>query len=354
MHLFAVAAAAVYAAALLCFPQAGAEAAQEGLALCARVIIPSLFPYFVLSELAIGLGLAQWLGRRLAPVMRPLFHVDGAGGAALALGMVGGYPVGAGTARTLLEEGACSRAESERLLRFCNNAGPAFVLSVAGVSVFGSLAAGALLLAAHLTAALLVGILLRGPRGDASPVRTASPAPRTRREGALLPRSVRRALESTLQVCAYIVLFGVFLGLAEAVTAGLSLPDWLRALLRGICELSNGICSLEGLGDRRAAMAIAAFLLGWGGLCVHCQTAALLEGSGLPLAPYLRAKALQGAISAGLVWLVLGLFPAWMPVSAGAGPAETQPPLPLLAGALALAAVLLLAKRAGKRQAERL
>ena len=49
MHLFAVAAAAVYAAALLCFPQAGAEAAQEGLALCARVIIPSLFPYFVLS-----------------------------------------------------------------------------------------------------------------------------------------------------------------------------------------------------------------------------------------------------------------------------------------------------------------
>ena len=73
-------------------------------------------------------------------------------------------------------------------------------------------------------------------------------------------------------------------------------------------------------------MAIAAFLLGWGGLCVHCQTAALLEGSGLPLAPYLRAKALQGAISAGLVWLVLGLFPAWMPVSTGAGRVETQPP----------------------------
>ena len=56
----------------------------------------------------------------------------------------------------------------------------------------------------------------------------------------------------------------------------------------------------------------------------------------------------------GLVWLVLGLFPAWMPVSTGAGRVETQPPLSLIAGALALVAVLLLSKRAGKRQAERL
>ena len=46
------------AASLVLWPQQSMEAAREGLGLCANVIIPSLFPFFVLSGLVVELGLA--------------------------------------------------------------------------------------------------------------------------------------------------------------------------------------------------------------------------------------------------------------------------------------------------------
>ena len=119
--------------ALIRFPQESIQAAGEGLTLSANVIIPSLFPFFVLSTLMVRLGLAQHFGRILEPVMRPLFNVSGACSSAFVLGFVGGYPVGAKTAIALYESGSITKSEAERLLAFSNNSGPAFILGVVGV-----------------------------------------------------------------------------------------------------------------------------------------------------------------------------------------------------------------------------
>ncbi|MCD7761184.1 MAG: sporulation protein [Clostridiales bacterium] len=348
--------AAVFALALLLFPQAGGDAARAGLELCGKVILPALFPYFVLSNLAIRLGLGQRLAELLDPVMEPVFHVGGAGSAALALGILGGYPVGAETVRTLLEEGQLSREEAQRLLCFCNNSGPAFILAVAGSTVFGSVTTGIFLLMVHILAALTVGIVLRG---EALP----STGSRRRKEtsttpaASLLPQAVKQALNSSLQVSAYVVLFNIVIGLLQALPWPSAVSDSLLSpLLSGLLELSNGVCALELWVQSPLGLAVCAFLLGWGGLSVHCQTAALLEGSGLRLGPYLGAKLLQGTVSAGLAlagaWLMPGLLPAALvgqrielfsvfPLSVGTG------------AVLWLAAGLLLAKRSGKSIRER-
>ena len=88
----------VYKRQLMRWPQESMAAARDGLALCGNVIIPSLFPFFVLSSLVVELGMSRYLGRLLEGVMAPLFRVGGACSSALALGFVGGYPVGARTA----------------------------------------------------------------------------------------------------------------------------------------------------------------------------------------------------------------------------------------------------------------
>ena len=124
--------------ALMRWPQESMAAARDGLALCGNVIIPSLFPFFVLASLVVDLGLAAYLGRALEPVMRPLFHISGSCAAAVAMGFIGGYPVGARTALQLYQQGLCTKTEAERLLSFCNNSGPAFILGVVGAGVFGS------------------------------------------------------------------------------------------------------------------------------------------------------------------------------------------------------------------------
>ena len=147
--------------ALMLYPQPAMEAARSGLRLCYNVIIPSLFPFFVLSSLVVELGLAGYLGRLLEGLMRPLFRVGGACASAVALGFIGGYPVGAKTAIGLYESGQCTRTEAERLLAFCNNSGPAFILGVVGTGVFASSRVGVLLYLAHAAASCCVGLLFR-------------------------------------------------------------------------------------------------------------------------------------------------------------------------------------------------
>ena len=201
---------------LFAFPTESLQAAREGVSLCLELLVPSLFPFFVLSSLLISTGLAGLCARPLTRWMEPLFGVGGAGAAALVLGLVGGYPAGARAVAQLVERGECSREEAGRLSRFCNNCGPAFFLGAVGVGVFGSQQAGLLLLGANLLAALLVGFLsARGrPRGAARPA--AAPSPALSSLVTEFPGCVQSAFSATLGVCAYVILFSVLTALAEA------------------------------------------------------------------------------------------------------------------------------------------
>ena len=106
---------------LLLLPKQSVSAAGDGVQLCLNVILPSLFPLFVLSTLCVDSGIIRALGTLMQPLMAPLFRVGGCCAGAFLLGIIGGYPVGARTAISLYESGQCSREEAERLLSFCNN-----------------------------------------------------------------------------------------------------------------------------------------------------------------------------------------------------------------------------------------
>ena len=198
------------------------------------------------------------------------------------------------TAAELVRRGELSPAEGARLLTFCNNAGPAFAIGVAGVSVFGSARTGAWLYLLHCAAALLTGLLFcRRPLPVTAMPKRPVP-PQTGLTGQFL-RAVEGAVSAMARVCGFVVFFLVLLRLAE----GLIGP--LPPLAAGVLELTNGILRLTP--DRRGFVTAAA-LLGWGGLSVHCQTAAVTAGSGISLRLYLPAKAVQAALSAGLAALL--------------------------------------------------
>ena len=285
----------VMALLLLCSADA-AQAVRDALALCVQSVIPALVPFFVVSSLFIDLGCAAVLGRSLAPVMHRLFGVSGAGGTAFLLGIIGGYPVGGRTAGELYRSGQCEREECERLLAFCNNAGPSFILGIAGLGCFGSVRVGAWLYLIHVGAAVMVGLLFRSTsRQMGRPEKTETP-----RWADALIEAVRGGAMSMVNICAFVVFFLVILRLFSRFT-GIQ-----HGAILGIVEMTNGILRLAN--DRRGFI-WAAGLLGWGGLSVHCQTAAVLSGSGLSLKRYFIGKALQAAISMAAAWPVSLLLP---------------------------------------------
>ena len=283
------------AAALLWDAAGAAEAVRRGTELCLASVIPALFPFFVVSSLLVSLGAGR-AARILERPFRALFRCGGAGAAAFLLGMIGGYPVGASTVAALVRRGDVSLAEGQRLLAFCNNAGPAFIIGVAGLTVFGSAHTGAYLYLIHITAAMAAGFLLRGRRAVTGG--TYHPPARPGLISAFLS-AVQGAASAMGRVCAFVVFFLVLLSLTERLTG--PLPPGAA----GFLELTNGVLRLS---PTRTGFITAAALLGWGGLSVHCQTASVLDGTNVPLDRYFLGKALQSLLSALLaaaVWHVI-------------------------------------------------
>ena len=314
-------------AGLVAAPEEAIAGAKDGLLLCFNVIVPSLFPFFVLSSLVVDLGLAAYLGRALEGLMRPLFRVSGSCAAAVALGFIGGYPVGARTALQLYEQGLCSKTEAERLLAFCNNSGPAFILGVVGAGVFGDSRVGLLLYLTHALASMVVGLLFRfyGGAGGKSASKPRPKPIQTVSFPAAFTGAVSRSLQSTLNICAFVVFFAVVLrlltayGVLSALASLLSLAgfegEWARRLVAGLLELSSGVSSLRGSTQLAGRVSMAAFMLGWAGLSVHCQVLSFLVDSGLSARAYLMGKLCHGLIAAGLTYAVTRLFPLSAPVA---------------------------------------
>jgi sporulation integral membrane protein YlbJ len=315
-----IAALATAAAALIAYPSESIAAARDGLTLCGNVIIPSLFPFFVLSSLVVETGAARLMSRAAERFMRPLFGVGGGCAAAVALGFIGGYPVGAKTVIALYNNRECTKTEAERLLSFCNNSGPAFIFGVVGTGVFASGKIGLLLYLAHTAASLIVGIIFRGWGGKGARVKAA---PRQGSGGKpLLPAfasAVQSSFTSTLNICGFVIFFTVFIKLlfisgalpgAAALLGRLFAPlgfdeKWAERLLTGFIEISSGVWTLKGAAGRiTGSVAMAAFMLGWAGLSVHSQVLSFIGESGLSVKTYILGKLLQGVISAALIFII--------------------------------------------------
>lgn len=272
-------------------------AAAEALSLCASSVIPALFPFLVVSSLLLSLGLGELLSPMLAGLMEPLFRVGGVGSSALLLGLVGGYPIGAKTAADLYRKGLLSRPEAERLLAFCNNSNPVFLISVLGVGVFGSVRAGVWLWLIHLLSALLTGLLFRNWGGQGRRQAGGTTAFQAVSLSAAFVSAVRESLSGMLSVCAFVTFFYV---LARPLA---SLGGWLGPVLVGLTELFSLTPLLRA---DRFGFILSSAMAGWGGLSVLCQTAAVLEGSGLRLQSCAAGKAVQGLLAGLLATALAG------------------------------------------------
>ncbi len=318
----------VFAAALILRSEEAASAGREALALCGRVLVPSLLPFFILSSLCLELGFAAGLERGAEALMRRFFALPGCCAAPLILGLVGGYPVGARSASQLYARGDCTKDEAHRLLRFCNNSGPAFIFGAAGAGAFGSARAGFVLFVTHLLAALAVGFLSSLPRRN-TPKQEPVAAPK---KAAAVPFSeaftgaVTGAARALVEICGFVVFFAVALALlrstglfalferlVSALLSPMDAAEMSAGLVTGFFELTSGIMSLRGASAATGArLSAAAFILGWGGLSVHCQTAAALSPAGLGEGGCAAGKLLQGIIAAALTRTIIFLFPDFL------------------------------------------
>jgi len=292
---------------LLLRPQVVSVGVSNGLHICANAILPSLFPFFVLTEFWIQAGYTQRLSALAAPLTKRLFHLPGAAASAVLLGMLGGYPMGAKTVASLYKRRLLTKEEAENSLFFCCSAEAAFLVGVIGVGIFQRTLVGLVLYVIHIASAFLVGLSVRPKTYEDKPAVMTEDTPLSE----AIVSSIRQGGMTTISVCIFVMFFSV---LGELCSA--------HVLPSGLLELSKGADLLAKWDYPVQTKAIlSSGFVGFGGVCVLVQTVSILREAGLSCKTYCIGKLLQAIISMVLTWITLPFLPPSEPCFAPSVPA---------------------------------
>lgn len=259
-----------------------AKAAYDGLILCIRTIIPSLFPFFVVSS---------YLSGRICQIKLPgmwilekCCRIPKGSGLLVINGLLTGYPIGARSVYEEFHAGGLSEEDATRMLGFCSNAGPAFIFGIAG-SMFEERAVPWMLWLNQIISAILTGWMIPG-----NSVGTCTKTRHTRS----LPECVKKSVETAGVVCGWIIVFKILIDFLNRWCL-FFLPGIIRITISGLLELSNGCISILEISSPSVRYLVCNSLLTAGGLCVWMQTKSAVGN--LNTFWYIRGKIIQNIFS---------------------------------------------------------
>lgn len=311
---------------LIFFSENNILAAKDGLALWVNNIVPSMFPFFVATELLCQTNFIYLLGKVFKKIMKPFFNVPEESSSALLLGTISGYPIGAKMVCNLKEKKIISKVEAERLIAYTNNSGPLFILGAVGISLFGNKKIGFILLLSHIISCLLVGFLFKNWKKDNLKIdyklfRTdTQKLIKLSNLGEILGNAIKTSIVNILTIGGFVVLFSVIISIIE--TSGIidifstflnqfGIPEnFAKALFLGMIELTNGVnlSSKLFIENNLLSVLLTSFLLGFGGISILFQIYSIIAKEGISIKPYVYGKFLHGLISIFITLILYILF----------------------------------------------
>ena len=290
---------------LLIFPEAAAASAKKAVYVCLETLLPSLFPFFVFSNLAVSFGFSGVCKKLFSRLMLPVFRTSSATATPLVLGLLSGFPVGASSSAQLYANGEISKSDCEKALTFSNSPSAGFIVTAVGLGVFKSVAVGRRLYFTVLFSSFLSAFFTCRLFGGEPAVGEKTCKKNEKR--LFIPEflsAVVSAGKSILSVSAFVVFFSVVCGVISAV---LPLTQSVSAAVAGFFEISSGASALLPVRSPEN-LALAAALLSWSGLSVHFQVLSQTSTVGISPVPYLFSKLLAAVIAAAVSFAAFFLF----------------------------------------------
>lgn len=292
----------------LVYPQETAKSVSQGIELCVSTVVPSLFPFMVLSQIFVSGAFCEKLSEKLGKLTSFLFSLSPLGFSVVLISFVGGYPTGAIVARKLFEDGKISKHDFRHLLLFAVNPSPAFAIGAVGSAMLFSKEVGIIIFSSVVLSSLVLGVFSKivktgGESGDSfSPKSVTVLKPFSR----CVVESITESGKSILFISFSILFFSAVLSIFDRLFPSKELSMFFGALLEVTCGCKRCFESYPA--------EIIAGIIGWGGLCTHFQIMREVILSGLQRSVFFVFRLLHGALSAVICSFLLKLFKSAVPV----------------------------------------
>lgn len=285
----------IFAVALILFRQQVGKGIQNGLSVVAEVLVPSLFPFMVLSSFSAESGVFERGNKLFSALMKFLFRLPADCFSVFYFGFTGGYPVGARVAVKLKEQNRLSDSDFAHIFSFCVNAGPSFVITATGERILGCAKAGYVIFASLCISSLITGIVY----GRLKPSLITSEIKKCVRKdfASALTDSVSSATAGILSVSAWVLLFSALMPVLELFIGNRK----ILLLVSAVSEVSSGIRAAAELGGIPFVSACIAF----GGLSVAFQLLSAIKKCGVKVKTYFFFRIVNAVLSYSVTKIIL-------------------------------------------------
>lgn len=265
-------------ALLLAFPGISIEGASGGLLLWYQVVLPTLSPFMICTQMVSVLGGMELLMKPFYPLLHGIFGLSLPGAYVMLCGLLCGYPLGAKMCSDFCSEGRISREEAAYLLAICNHPSPMFLLGYVRSQLPNHVPPVLLFTCLYLPVlplSLLAGACYRNR--SANPVSgfaEQKPAPFMRRRS--LEEVIGSTCETMVLIGGYIMLFSI---LAAWINHLKGLPLPVKAVLAGAAEITSGVHQVCTLLPAEDTLPLVIGAVAFGGLSGIFQTKSVIRKS---------------------------------------------------------------------------
>ncbi|MBQ8558976.1 MAG: transporter [Tyzzerella sp.] len=276
---------------MLCFPKETLSGATDGLLLWFQIVMPTLLPFFILTNFLIHTNSIKYISQICGPVLQKLFRVSPNGSFAVLAGFLCGYPIGAKVTADLVKTDRISLSEGKYLLSFCNNTSPAFITSYIVIQNFKEEELLFPTLLILYLSPILCSFLFRRIYKIPSDISKQTPNQDSsiRFGFEIVDECIMNSFENITKIGGYIMLFSILFSLGRKLPIAPVLP---------ILEITTGIPKiLKTYTNFKTAYVLVLALTSFGGLCAVAQSNSMLNGTKLSITTYTIQKLITAGVT---------------------------------------------------------
>lgn len=291
------------------------QVALKGLEVWAKILVPSLLPFFILTKLFAKGNFLNDFTSIFAKPMKKIYKCPKQSVYIFFMSILSGYPVGAKLVADFYNSKQLSKEDAVKTLSFSANSGPMFILGSVAIGMFGYKKLGVVIYISHIVGSLLNGLIYRNYKSGK--IKSLDYESKNISSPAMFAENVNSAISSVLLVGGVICFTFV---LIEVVTSSFLFKKFLSvfgivgfspkltsAIFSGVFEITKGCLMLSEICLPISIIApICTFIISFGGISTLLQASVFTKGI-ISTKMFVLQKITHAVLSC-LVCLILVVF----------------------------------------------
>lgn len=306
-------------------PKQYMDATFKGFSVWAKIVLPSLFCFFILTKLLQQNTFTEKFFGKFNTLFNNIFKTSGPSGYIFFMSIISGYPVGTKLISEFYNNKQISKDNAKTMLSFTSTSGPMFILGSVTGAMFNNKILGVIIFASHILSSLLNGLIYRNrhrlkQKDLKQNYKLLNGYYNANNKKDNLNDIMLNTITSVLMVGGFIALSFSILEIIETLKLfypieslfKIILPNYssvIMPIFKGLVELTNGCLALSYTNiNIKLACVLLTALITFGGISIHLQSNIFLSKCGIKYGYFLKIKLTQTLIAIMLSVCLSSIF----------------------------------------------